>query len=178
MHTPATHEALSMAPRERSVGGNDVDRVLDVVCLYSVGVLGAGKVQGPSAQALWFSPVQQLYYQNFLHLSPLHTFLRFLPMFISGTICNVIVAAVISRVPILYLIGLSVFSFQFSRDELNNNHSNRHNRVFARLSLVRGHHPKCAILGFWIPGGYRGCDRRRLRLCGRDAVRRICRRAG
>lgn len=47
-HTPAADEALYMAPRKRSVGGYDVDRVLDLVCVYRVGVLGAGKVHGPS----------------------------------------------------------------------------------------------------------------------------------
>ena len=47
-HTTAVDEALSMAPRKRSVCGYDVDRVLNVVCLDNVGVLGAGKVQGSS----------------------------------------------------------------------------------------------------------------------------------
>lgn len=42
-------------------------------------------------------------------LSPLHTVLRLLPMFISGTLCNVLVAFVVGRIQILYLIGLSVY---------------------------------------------------------------------
>ena len=120
-HTPAADEALSMASCKWSVGGYDVDRVLDVVFLNSVGVLGAGKVQGSShilkpKFLFLLLPVQQLYYQNFLHLSPLHTFLRLLPGFIFGAICNVIVATVISRVPIIYLMGLSAFSFSLTQD--------------------------------------------------------------
>jgi hypothetical protein len=112
-HTPAADEALSLAPRKWSPDCYDVDHVLDLVCLHSVGVLGAGEVQGPSRilkPKFSSCPVQQLYYQNFLHLSPLHTFHCFLPMFVSGIICNIIVAAAISRVLVLYLIGPSAFS--------------------------------------------------------------------
>ena len=47
-HTTAADEAFSVAPRKWSVGGYDVDRVLDVGCLGNVGALGAGKVQGSS----------------------------------------------------------------------------------------------------------------------------------
>jgi hypothetical protein len=51
----------------------------------------------------------QLYYQNYLGLSPLHTVIRLLPMFVSGIICNMIVAAIIAYVPILYIIGNYTF---------------------------------------------------------------------
>ncbi|KAG5653775.1 hypothetical protein H0H81_010616 [Sphagnurus paluster] len=46
----------------------------------------------------------QLYYQNYMGYSPVRTVLRLLPMFVSGVICNILVAAVIGYVPVLYLI--------------------------------------------------------------------------
>ncbi|KAL0957896.1 hypothetical protein HGRIS_000077 [Hohenbuehelia grisea] len=48
---------------------------------------------------------QQLYYQRFLGLSPIHTAIRLLPLFVTGVLCNVLVAFVVSRVPIVYLLG-------------------------------------------------------------------------
>ncbi|KAG6908440.1 hypothetical protein DXG01_004523 [Tephrocybe rancida] len=47
----------------------------------------------------------QLYYQNYRGYSPILTVIRFLPMFVSGILCNVVVATIISYVPILYLIA-------------------------------------------------------------------------
>ncbi|KAG6844857.1 hypothetical protein H0H87_003100 [Tephrocybe sp. NHM501043] len=47
----------------------------------------------------------QLYYQNYRGYSPILTVIRFLPMFVSGIICNIVVAAIISYVPILYLVS-------------------------------------------------------------------------
>lgn len=46
----------------------------------------------------------QLYYQDFLHLNPVLTMVRFIPMFVTGFICNVIVALLISRVPVVFLL--------------------------------------------------------------------------
>ncbi|THU93553.1 putative efflux transporter [Dendrothele bispora CBS 962.96] len=53
-----------------------------------------------------------LYYQNFLQLSPLDTVARLSPMFVTGVICNVIVAIFANRVPmvILVVIGTSLTS--------------------------------------------------------------------
>ncbi|KAG6866162.1 hypothetical protein C0991_008116 [Blastosporella zonata] len=47
----------------------------------------------------------QLYYQNYHGYTPILTVIRFLPMFVSGIICNMVVAAIISYIPILYLIA-------------------------------------------------------------------------
>ncbi|KAF5358792.1 hypothetical protein D9758_008591 [Tetrapyrgos nigripes] len=45
-----------------------------------------------------------LYYQDFLRLSPLQTVARLAPMFITGILCNVIVAAFINRIPMVVLV--------------------------------------------------------------------------
>ncbi|KAG7091760.1 hypothetical protein E1B28_008161 [Marasmius oreades] len=44
-----------------------------------------------------------LYYQNFLGLSPVLTMVRLIPMFITGIACNVLVASVVGRVPLVVL---------------------------------------------------------------------------
>jgi hypothetical protein len=54
-------------------------------------------------------PAIQLYYQNFLHLSPVLTMIRMLPMFVTGCICNFIVAVVIGRLDVVILIGAFCF---------------------------------------------------------------------
>ncbi|KAI0086514.1 efflux transporter [Irpex rosettiformis] len=48
----------------------------------------------------------QLYYQNYLNLSPVLTMIRFIPMSVTGCICNIIVAIFVGRVPVVYLIVL------------------------------------------------------------------------
>ena len=53
-----------------------------------------------SSWILW----AQLYYQDFLHLSPISTMLRLLPMFVAGCLCNVIVALLVGRLPLVLLI--------------------------------------------------------------------------
>jgi hypothetical protein len=47
-----------------------------------------------------------LYYQNYLGLNPLLAMYRFLPMPVTGVICNVIVALVVAAVSGAYLLGL------------------------------------------------------------------------
>ncbi|THH00066.1 hypothetical protein EW026_g2388 [Hermanssonia centrifuga] len=46
----------------------------------------------------------QLYYQNFLQLSPVLTMVRFIPMFVTGCACNVVVALVVGRIDVVFLI--------------------------------------------------------------------------
>ena len=50
----------------------------------------------------------QLYYQDFLGLTPILTMVRLLPMFVSGVLCNVVIALVVSRVPLVVLAGTSL----------------------------------------------------------------------
>lgn len=47
----------------------------------------------------------QLYYQNFLNLTPILAMIRFLPMMVTGVICNTIVGLVVGKVPMVLLIG-------------------------------------------------------------------------
>jgi hypothetical protein len=47
----------------------------------------------------------QLFYQDFLALSPLLTMVRFLPMFVTGLLANVVVALVIGRIDVVLLAG-------------------------------------------------------------------------
>jgi hypothetical protein len=48
----------------------------------------------------------QLFYQDYLRLSPVQTMVRLLPMFITGIICNIIVALVVGKVDVVYLMLL------------------------------------------------------------------------
>ncbi|TFY78092.1 hypothetical protein EWM64_g5920 [Hericium alpestre] len=56
----------------------------------------------------------QLYYQNFMHLSPIQTMLRILPTTVVGIACNVIVALVVGRVDVVYLIVLGTLLTGFA----------------------------------------------------------------
>ena len=47
----------------------------------------------------------QLYYQTYLNLTPIHTMLRILPMFFSGVVANIIVALIIGRIDVVYIVG-------------------------------------------------------------------------
>lgn len=49
----------------------------------------------------------QLYYQDYVGLSPILTVVRLLPMFVTGVICNIVIAVVIGRVPVVYIVGTS-----------------------------------------------------------------------
>ncbi|RDB16369.1 hypothetical protein Hypma_002885 [Hypsizygus marmoreus] len=46
----------------------------------------------------------QLYYQSYIGYSPVRTVVRLLPMFVSGIICNMLVAVLIGYIPMLYLV--------------------------------------------------------------------------
>lgn len=52
-----------------------------------------------------FSFWVQLYYQDYEHLSPVLTMVRLLPMFVTGVLANVIVALVVGRLPLVYLVS-------------------------------------------------------------------------
>jgi Na+/melibiose symporter-like transporter len=43
----------------------------------------------------------QLYYQNYLSLTPVETMLRFIPMFVVGCFCNVFVAMFVGKLPLV-----------------------------------------------------------------------------
>ncbi|KAG8913547.1 hypothetical protein FRC01_004488, partial [Tulasnella sp. 417] len=45
-------------------------------------------------------------YQNYLGLSPVATMIRFIPLFVSGAMCNVVVAMVVGRIPGSILLGV------------------------------------------------------------------------
>ncbi|KAF9231330.1 major facilitator superfamily domain-containing protein, partial [Melanogaster broomeanus] len=46
----------------------------------------------------------QLFYQDYLHLTPMETMVRFIPMFVMGIICNFFVAMVVSRLPLVVFV--------------------------------------------------------------------------
>ena len=52
----------------------------------------------------------QLYYQTYLNLTPVHTMLRFLPMFITGFVANTMIALIIGHVDIVYILGTHLAS--------------------------------------------------------------------
>ncbi|KAJ7266396.1 MFS general substrate transporter [Mycena haematopus] len=58
-----------------------------------------------SAFISWYFWVQ-VYYEDFLKLSPVHSAVRLLPMTVAGLSCNVVVAIVIGRIPFWALIAV------------------------------------------------------------------------
>ncbi|KAJ7139217.1 major facilitator superfamily domain-containing protein [Mycena epipterygia] len=54
----------------------------------------------------------QLYYQSYIGYSPVRTVVRLVPMFICGLLCNALVALIVGRMPIVWLIvaGLTLTS--------------------------------------------------------------------
>ncbi|KAI8995704.1 efflux transporter [Trametes punicea] len=65
-------------------------------------VLGIAFLQWCSFQSFTFWI--QLYYQDYAGLNPVLTMLRIIPMFVTGVTCNFIVALVVGRVPVVFLI--------------------------------------------------------------------------
>jgi hypothetical protein len=57
-----------------------------------------------AAFTIWIVWVE-LYYQTYLNLSPIHTMLRLLPMFASGMVANVLIALLIGRVDVMYIVA-------------------------------------------------------------------------
>jgi hypothetical protein len=55
----------------------------------------------------------QLYYQTYLNLTPIQTMLRILPMFFSGVVANIIVALIIGRIDVVYIVGALLASTWF-----------------------------------------------------------------
>lgn len=49
----------------------------------------------------------QLFYQDYQGVSPVLTAVRFLPMFVTGCSCNVVVALVIGHIDVVLLVGKS-----------------------------------------------------------------------
>ncbi|KAF9649381.1 MFS general substrate transporter [Thelephora ganbajun] len=54
-----------------------------------------------------------LFYQNYLRLSPILTMVRLLPSFVTGIICNVLIALLVGRIPVVYLIGVGTLLTAF-----------------------------------------------------------------
>ncbi|KAJ6611903.1 major facilitator superfamily domain-containing protein [Mycena sp. CBHHK59/15] len=66
--------------------------------MYAIALLQFGAFM---VWAFWV----QLYYQSYVGYSPVRTVVRLIPMFVTGLICNVIVAALVGRVPVLWLVA-------------------------------------------------------------------------
>lgn len=57
-----------------------------------------------AAFTIWVVWVE-LYYQTYMNLSPIHTMLRLLPMFASGMVANALIALLIGRVDVMYIVA-------------------------------------------------------------------------
>jgi len=55
----------------------------------------------------------QLFYQSYLQLSPVLTMVRLLPSFVTGIACNVLIAFLVGRVPIVFLISFGTLFTAF-----------------------------------------------------------------
>ncbi|ETW84917.1 hypothetical protein HETIRDRAFT_473617 [Heterobasidion irregulare TC 32-1] len=56
----------------------------------------------------------QLYYQNYVQLSPILTMVRMLPMFVTGVACNVVIALIIGRVDVMYIVVVGTLFTSFA----------------------------------------------------------------
>jgi hypothetical protein len=109
MDTTADHEAQSVEEGEWQVRSYDDHRIRQLVCLPYLDILVSGL---PFLQyQIQLEPdthLSQLYYQQYLHLHVIDTVVRFLPMFVSGVLCNVLVGTMAARIPVVYLAGESL----------------------------------------------------------------------
>jgi len=51
----------------------------------------------------------QLYYQTYLNLTPIHTMFRVLPMYFVGIVANIIIALIIGRIDVCYIVAVGTF---------------------------------------------------------------------
>ena len=118
----------------------------------------------------------QLYYQTYLNLTPIHTMLRILPMFFSGVVANVIIALIIGRIDVVYIVGALFASGPFdARSDCFTLSalyfsSCRHSPDRMCEHLLRCDRPKRAVLGLWLPLRLLCCAGRRFHVCIRDDV--------
>jgi hypothetical protein len=119
----------------------------------------------------------QLYYQTYLNLTPIHTMLRILPMFFSGVVANVIIALIIGRIDVVYIVGALFASLVRLMPGLTVSHSPP--SIFSSCGhspdrmcehLLCCDRPKRAVLGLWLPLRLLCCAGRRFHVCIRDDV--------
>lgn len=63
---------------------------------------------GLTLQSIYFHST--LFYQQVQMLSPIQAMLRFLPMTVSGILCNILVAYVIARIPTQILVCIGILA--------------------------------------------------------------------
>ena len=56
----------------------------------------------------------QLYYQDYEQFSPILTVVRLLPMFVTGVMCNVVIAMTVGSVSVVWIVGTSLGLASFS----------------------------------------------------------------
>lgn len=95
--------------------------------------------------------VPQLYYQDYVHLSPILTMVRLLPMTVTGVLCNVIVALVIGHIDVVILIGTCSLICLHTYLALITPNSNRYTLHRTCEPPLRGDRPLRAVLGLRLP---------------------------
>ena len=123
----AAHEALDLGARKGPLRGRDARRIPQLEQLPELGVLGAGV---PAFYPSRWTDADdgQLYYQDYLMLSPILTMVRLLPMFVVGVLCNFAIALCIGRLSLVYIVGASPLS------ALSISHT--HNGAYAVIGTV------------------------------------------
>lgn len=110
----------------------------------------------------------QLFYQDYLGLTPVLSVLRLMPMFVSGCLCNVVFAMVVSKLPLVVFIGKTIIEppFLYIRDQLLTSmvSSVGHSFHGTCVCLVCSHGPISYILGVRIPIHHNRCVRSRFRV--------------
>jgi len=88
--------------------------IIEQSSIHGMGLLGSCASASFRHGFLPYSPLHQLYYQEYIGLTPIETAIRLLPMFFVGIALNIVFAGIVSRIPMVVLVGSVVSAFLFN----------------------------------------------------------------
>ncbi len=105
-HPAAHHETLSLGPRKWQIRSHHDHCHVHLLLILGMEFLDPGTSRMTHSRAMRLPRRSQLYYQNYQDYTPVGTMIRLFPMFITGIICNFIIAVIIARVSVVWILGL------------------------------------------------------------------------
>lgn len=99
----------------------------------------------------------QLYYQNYLKLTPVLTMIRFIPMFVTGCLCNFFVAIAVANFPLVIFVCEFVLSSLVAIMTDGGFPSDWYSGYWIRMRPVCACQPCSAVLGIRVPVHCHGC---------------------
>ncbi len=104
-HPAAHHETLPVGPRKRKICSHHDHCHVHLLLILGMEFLDPGTSRMTHLRAMRLPRRSQLFYQNYQHYTPVGTMIRLFPMFITGIICNFIIAVIIARVSVVWILG-------------------------------------------------------------------------